>query len=144
MAAMARLTARLWKAALSARRSSLLMPPRGTAVLVRSPALPWLHLPGAGERKQLILPFDSRVSLYFSEDVFGKEQCLAEPDLNVKWIIRRAVGLLGSYCLSILSNAFWDSKGKLSHFSEVHFYVFAHHELKRLTQLTYMTILYND
>lgn len=40
VAIIARFTARLWSAMLSGRRSSLLMPPRGTAVLVMSSAPP--------------------------------------------------------------------------------------------------------
>lgn len=49
---------------LSERRSSLLMPPRGIAVLVRSPAPPWLHLPGAGHKGQVELAIYSGLALY--------------------------------------------------------------------------------
>ncbi|TNN40940.1 hypothetical protein EYF80_048883 [Liparis tanakae] len=46
LAAVARCTAAVCRFTLSARRSSLLIPPRGSFALVRSAAPPWLHFPG--------------------------------------------------------------------------------------------------
>jgi len=46
LAAVASCTAAVCRATLSARRSSLLIPPRGSTALVRSAAPPWLHFPG--------------------------------------------------------------------------------------------------
>lgn len=92
VAVIARFTARLWSAMLSGRRSSLLMPPRGTAVLVMSPAPPWLHLPGAGNRS--IFTFHSRVSLHFGSAVFflSLEQCSAKT--NFKWSLSWSLPIL--------------------------------------------------